>query len=186
MIKEDNRAELLRSELEKLLLTLKRNRENVPLQTLKTTYKKGYLALCDKIRLLASDYLKKLVLCQLLLHTDYKTEGLALIQKAIDRSCLIKPLSLALFKNQDLQEFEMLAQQLRAEVLAELELYYQDHIALYITSQSLIEPYPPPELYCPVNCCILRNGVWIPLAEFRQTEASNNSRSTPNNKQKIT
>ena len=44
---QDQETILLRDELSKLLTTLKHNRENVPLDILKTMYKKGYDMLCE-------------------------------------------------------------------------------------------------------------------------------------------
>ena len=42
-------AQDLKTELEKLLQTLKNNRDKVPLQVLKSKYKTGYDALCKNI-----------------------------------------------------------------------------------------------------------------------------------------
>ena len=51
----DQETALLREKLEKLLSTLKHNREKVSLDVLKTKYKKGYDTLCADIKCSASD-----------------------------------------------------------------------------------------------------------------------------------
>lgn len=43
-------------QLKDQMATLKKNRDNVPLDVLKTKYKKGYTALCEDLRLLTSDF----------------------------------------------------------------------------------------------------------------------------------
>lgn len=48
--------EELRSQLLSLLGTLQANREKVPLDILKTRYKKGYDDLCHRLRCYASEY----------------------------------------------------------------------------------------------------------------------------------
>ena len=53
-------ALLTKKELEKLLLTLKANREKVPLHILKSKYKTGYEELCKKISLTATKYTKQM------------------------------------------------------------------------------------------------------------------------------
>lgn len=45
-------AQDLKPELEKLLQTLKNNRDKVPLQVLKSKYKTGYDALCKNIKVI--------------------------------------------------------------------------------------------------------------------------------------
>ena len=54
--------EELRSQLLSLLGTLQTNREKVPLDILKTRYKKGYGDLCQKLRCCASEYARQLTL----------------------------------------------------------------------------------------------------------------------------
>lgn len=56
-------------QLKDQMATLKKNRDNVPLDVLKTKYKKGYTALCEDLRLLTSDFINPsssriLPLCQ--------------------------------------------------------------------------------------------------------------------------
>lgn len=165
-----NDATILRNELEKLLLTLKRNRENVSLSLLKTKYAAGYTTLCNRIKQTVSAYLKTIILCDIRLHSDYIAEGVALIQKSIDDSGLLKQLSKAVYCHQSLSDFDLIATQLHERILSDLENFYYQHLGLYVTRRSLEEPYPSPEVYCFANNCILQEGTWIPLEKFKKSE----------------
>jgi len=55
------RIAVLEAKLEKLLLTLKQNREQVPLETLKTYYAKPYHDLTEDIKTTLIDYVKSVV-----------------------------------------------------------------------------------------------------------------------------
>lgn len=68
-------AQDLKTELEKLLQTLKNNRDKVPLQVLKSKYKTGYDALCKNISHTASEYAKQVSLHDIRIHKDYLEEG---------------------------------------------------------------------------------------------------------------
>ena len=82
---QDQETALLREELSKLLTTLKHNREKVPLDVLKTKYKKGYDTLCVSIKRSASDYAKRTALCGIRIHEDYLDEAAAVINGTIER-----------------------------------------------------------------------------------------------------
>lgn len=56
----EKEAARLREELARLLSTLKHNREKVPLDVLRTKYKKGYDALCANISPFAQQIPKRL------------------------------------------------------------------------------------------------------------------------------
>lgn len=168
------KATALRRELEKNLITLKRNREHVSLELLKTRYATGYANLCRSIKQTASAYLKETVLCGIRIQEDYATEGIDLIQKCIDDSGLLKQLSIAAFYNQNIAEFDVHAARLREKIQIELEDFYCRHLGFYLSCQCLEEPYLSPKIYCPVNGCILQKGIWLPLEEFRKTEKTKN------------
>ena len=68
-------AQDLKTELEKLLQTLKNNRDKVPLQVLKSKYKTGYDALCKNISHTASEYAKQVSLHDIRIHKDYLEEA---------------------------------------------------------------------------------------------------------------
>ena len=68
------RMEELESCLSGLLSTLKKNREHVPLEVLKTQYKQPYEELVRNINLTASAYAKSVLLHRLVLNPDADVE----------------------------------------------------------------------------------------------------------------
>ena len=160
---QDQQTALLREELSKLLSTLKHNREKVPLEVLKTKYKKGYDTLCKGIKHSASDYAKQLALCGIRIHKDYLDEAVSIINETIAGSGILKQLSRAAFSHQDIAEFDSLALTLREKILNSLESLYAKHLGLYITPECLENPDVLPLIYCRVNHCIWQDGKWIPL-----------------------
>ena len=78
-------------QLKDQMATLKKNRDNVPLDVLKTKYKKGYTALCEDLRLLTSDFIKSIVL-QDILHEAYRTLHCSgMPEGALSAAILLKP-----------------------------------------------------------------------------------------------
>lgn len=153
----------LKQELEKLLQTLKNNKDKVPLEVLKTKYKTGYDALCKNISHTASEYAKQVSLHGIRIHKDYLEEGVSIINKSIEESGLLKELSKAAFLRQDIAEFTNLAEKLRSIILEALKPFYEKHTGLYITAECLENPDILPEIYCLANGCIWHDGQWIPL-----------------------
>lgn len=164
---QDKEAALLREELSRLLATLKHNREKVPLDVLKTKYKKGYTGLCAEIKRRASDYAAKTALNGIRIHRDYLDEAVSIINGTIERSGILKQLSKAAFCHQDMAEFDALAGTLREKILADLEPFYEKHLALYITQECLENPDIPPLVYCVASHCFWQDGKWIPLELYK-------------------
>ena len=167
----DQETALLREELAKLLTTLKHNREKVPLEVLKTKYRKGYTALCVDIKRRASDYAAKVALKGIRIHKDYLDEAVPIINGTIERSGLLKQLSRAAFSHQDIAEFDSLANALREKILAGLEPFYMSHLGLYITQECLENPDVAPPIYCIANHCFWQDERWIPLELYESGSA---------------
>ena len=167
----DQETALLREELAKLLTTLKHNREKVPLEVLKTKYRKGYTRLCADIKCRASDYAAKVALKGIRIHKDYLDEAVPIINGTIERSGLLKQLSRAAFSHQDIAEFDSLANALREKILASLEPFYMSHLGLYITQECLENPDVTPLIYCMANHCFWQDGEWIPLEFYKTSPA---------------
>ena len=125
----------LREELEQLLLKLKHNRDRVPLKVLKTKYKTAYQALCTDISRKASDYLKQITLSGFCVRKAYADNTAAVINKAIADSGLLKQLSIAAFKEQDINKFDALAGQLKDLIENLIEAFFAEHLVLYITPE---------------------------------------------------
>ena len=153
----------LKGELEKLLNTLKTNRDKVPLKILKTKYKKGYEELCVNICNTASDYVKQVALNGIRIHKEYLDEGIAIIDKSLQESELLKEISKAAFCKQNITEVTNLAFKLRKTILEALDPFYGRHTGLYITPECLENPDMFPEFYCFANGCIWKERQWIPL-----------------------
>ena len=166
----DQETALLREELAKLLSTLKHNREKVPLDVLKTKYKKGYTGLCAEIKRRASDYAAMAVLNGIRIHRDYLDEAVSIINGTIERSGILKQFSKAAFCHQDMAEFDALAGTLREKILADLEPFYEKHLALYITQECLENPDIPPLVYCVASHCFWQDGKWIPLELYKPSD----------------
>lgn len=168
---QNQEAVRLREELSKLLTTLKHNRDKVPLDMLKTKYKKGYDTLCESIRRSASDYAKHITLCGIRIHKDYLDEAVSIINGTIERCGILKQLSKAVFSHQDINEFDSLAGTLREKILADLEPFYMKHLGLYITPECLEDPAVKPLIYCVASHCVLQDGKWIPVELYESSSA---------------
>ncbi len=164
---QDRETALLKEELEKLLETLKHNREKVPLNVLKTKYKKGYSGLCADIKRRASAYAGKIALSGIRIHRDYLDEAVAIVNGTIKQSGILKQLSGAAFSHQDIAEFDSLAGTLREKILADLEPFYARHLALYITQECLENPDVAPLIYCTASHCVWQDGKWLPLELYK-------------------
>lgn len=154
-----------KKELEALLHTLQRNREKVPLEVLKTTYKSGYQTLCQKIKTAANDYLFQIIFSDMRMHKDYIEEGVPLINDAIKRSGIPKQLSVAAFEHQDILEFSNLAFKLKSVVFRALTPFWKKHIIQLYTADCLNNPDLPPVPYCLANNYVLLNGKWLAYEE---------------------
>ena len=159
----EKEAARLREELARLLSTLKHNREKVPLDVLRTKYRKGYDALCASISRCASDYAKQITLQGIRIHRDCLDEAVSIINETIAESGILRQLAAAAFRHQDIAEFDSLAGALRERLLAELEPFYMRHLGLYITQECLEDPDAAPLLYCTASHCIWQDGKWSPL-----------------------
>ena len=89
--------------LSALLDKLKRNRELVSLSELKTKYRKPYTALCEDIRAATSAYVNKAVLQGIRIRKEYSKEAIAIIETSIKQSGLLRQISAAAFKRQDIK-----------------------------------------------------------------------------------
>ena len=109
----------LRDRLLENMNLLKLNREKVPLDILKTKYKKGYESLCQELKTTGSQYAKQLTLYGIRFHKDYMQEGAERINRIIEQSGLMKQLSKAVFLHQDIVDFEKICGKLQTEISRE-------------------------------------------------------------------
>lgn len=155
------------NDLRKILVahldTLKRNLDVVPREVLKTKYKKPYNKLCQDISISATAYVKKITLSDIRIRIDFQNEAVPLIENAIQQSGLLRQISAAAFRRQDIAEIDKLALELRQRIQDALKPFYEKHLGLYLSAECFANPPKPPELYCEATGCILHDGAWIPL-----------------------
>lgn len=149
--------------LSALLDKLKRNRELVSLSELKTKYRKPYTALCEDIRAATAAYVNKAALQGIRIRKEYFKEALPVIENAIQGSGLLRQISAAAFKQQDIKEIERLSLALNEHIKAALEPFYHQHLGLYLTEDCFADPPRTPDIYNDVNDCVLRDGKWVPV-----------------------
>lgn len=118
-----NDLAFLRDELAAQLKTLKNNCDKVPLEILKTRYKKGYDALRSDIKEKASEYATRATLRDIRIHVDFLTEGIAIIEGIIASSKDVRELSYAVFARKDMEEVNQLVEGLRAQIIEALQPY---------------------------------------------------------------
>lgn len=158
----------MRNTLQKLIQTLQKNKEQVPPELLQTKYRKGYFSLIDNLKQIASDYAVLLILHDIRIHRDYLDEVTSLIKRLMDTTGILPQLSIAVFQQYDIDQFESLAASLRTEIKEELEIFYGRCCCLVFSEECLENPAVPPEIYCPVNGCIWFDGKWIPVENIEK------------------
>jgi len=152
---------------------LKVNREKVPLDILKTKYKKGYESLCQELKTTGSQYAKQLTLSGIRFHKDYMQEGAERINRIIEQSGLMKQLSKAVFVYQDIVDFEKICGKLQTEISREADVFYREHLGILITEECLVSPDASPMVFSMVNGCVLVDDKWIPKEEYTKTAKYN-------------
>lgn len=143
--------------------TLKRNLAVVSLDVLKTKYQKPFNALRKDIQSTVSAYIRQIAFHGLRIRKDLLQEAVPLVENAIQRSGLLKQISAAAFRRQDLEEIEQLALALNKVIQDALKPFYERYLCLYLTEECFMEPPKTPDLYCEATGCIMRDGQWVPL-----------------------
>jgi hypothetical protein len=123
-------------ELRRLLLVLKNNKDHIPASVLKSKYKKGYNDLCNKIRRSASAYALDASLHGLKVHISYANEIATIVTNVIASSGIMHQFSTAIYKNQDLDQFVKLTENLREIILTSLSVYLDAGIIVDTSHKS--------------------------------------------------
>lgn len=106
-------TETTMNEYRSLLGTLKRNKENIPLEQLKTEYRKGYDQLTQKIQSMTREILQEVALNGLQMERAEAEQKYLEINSAIRESGIMKKASQAAFIQQDADLVFEYADQLR-------------------------------------------------------------------------
>lgn len=161
-------TDVLRNILMTHLNTLSRNLAVVSREELRTRYRKPYYALVRDISTSASAYVKQVALAGLRIRQEYLPEIVPAINNAIQMSWLLKQISAAAYRRQDIQEIDRLALSLKKLIEDTLSPIYARHKGLYLPNECFCASPQAPRLYNPVNGCILQNKQWIPLETGRK------------------
>lgn len=154
-----NKIYELGSRLEGLLSTLKKNRENVPLEMLKTYYQKPYDALIQEINQVASAFAKKILIENLIINPHASIEEqLTVIQRTIDTSGMLKQMGKCISTTYSAQELHGLVLKLRKQV--ELALWPYVNLETCLVG-DLNDPEKEPVIYNTLTHQIYENGRWI-------------------------
>lgn len=140
------------TELKTKVEQLKKNREKVALEVLKTKYKKPYEELLHSIKTLAEKILLDRSVKELVVRMD--DEGNKLIEQINQTIAdearpggIMKRISQALYKEYDVEKFETIVEEMRIRLWNLWIPYWQKHCCLYVTAENWEEPYPPPKIY---------------------------------------
>lgn len=109
-----------------LLAQLKRNRDNVPLEVLKTKYRKPFEELQNRLKAMTVQIVYDVVLNSLLIRYEDADGAYAEINQLIEESGLAKEISQEVFLNQDLGVVEEKTMELRKRVHEIAERWLND------------------------------------------------------------
>lgn len=147
------------SSLQKLLSTLKKNRDNVPLEILKTQYKEPYEALVSQINRAAAAFVKAVITDQLILNPDISVEEqVNVINQTIAGSGMEKEMSSCISRTYSLEQLYHLALVLRQQIESALWPYIHLKTCRVF---DLNVPDAEPVIYNPLTRQVYRDGVWI-------------------------
>ena len=149
----------LGSSLQRLLSTLKKNRENVPLVTLKTYYQKPYEALKAQITAAATAFVKSIVLSDLPANPDADiAKQMEIIQRTITSSGMEGRMSHCMSRTYDVRKLQQMALDLRRQVEHALWPYTAQKNCLVADPANL---EAAPVIYNTLTKKAYENGGWI-------------------------
>ena len=149
----------LGSSLEKLLSKLKQNRENVPLDILKTYYKVSYEELIAQVTQTATAFVKSIVAGQLLINPDVSMdEQIDVVNQTIQDSGMIKQISHCMSQTYDVTLIHLMALELREKVEAALYPYIARKNCLVADLDDIEKE---PIIYNTLTKQVYENDHWI-------------------------
>lgn len=160
--------------LKKNVERLKRNRENVPLETLKTKYKAAYEGVLTEIQGQATEILNRETMSGILIRKGDK-DILARIQSAMDEGQFAKQAGKAIFQHFSVDKFVEIVENARAEAMAVWIPYWQGFCCIYATPENWEEPFPPPKIYNELTDEFLvdeEKNLWQKRPEWKSDQAT--------------
>ncbi|MEY8431323.1 hypothetical protein AALC75_12470 [Lachnospiraceae bacterium 48-42] len=148
----------LGSSLQKLLSTLKKNREMIPLEVLQSHYQQPYYALIREINKTASAFVKAVLTDQLILNPDISLdEQAAVINQVIADSGMERQMSSCISKTYNVEQLYQMALELRQKIECALWPYIDLKTCLVF---DLDNPDAEPVTYNTLTRKIFRDGIW--------------------------
>ena len=148
----------LGSSLQKLLSTLKLNRERVPLETLKSVYRVPYEELKAQIRESVQEFVLLVACRHLLINPEFSLEEqTAVVQDAIDRSRIPKEIGRSITRDYDVPKIHRMALKLREEVETALWPYIDRETCLVA---DLADIEKTPVIYNTLTRQVYQEGEW--------------------------
>lgn len=149
----------LGSSLCKLLSTLKKNREQVPLHILKIQYKVPYEALIRQINETATAFVKEVVFSKLLMNPDEeKEEQYSVIQEIINTSGMLKEMNHSLSQTYDVELLHRQALKLRGCIEDALYPYIARKDCLVVDMEHIEDT---PIIYNTITRKVYENDQWV-------------------------
>ena len=148
----------LGSSLQKLLSTLKLNRERVPLETLKSVYRVPYEELKAQIRESVQEFVLLVACRHLLINPEFSLEEqTAVVQDAIDHSRIPKEIGRSITRDYDVPKIHRMALKLREEIETAL-CPYSDRETCLVADLADIEKTPV--IYNTLTRQVYQDGEW--------------------------
>lgn len=149
----------LGSSLQKLLSTLKVNRDNVPREVLNTCYKQPYEALLHKINVTATAFATKVVIQDLILNPDISIEEqITVINQTIQDSGMLQQMGFCLSKEYSVEKLHRQALELRKKI--ELALWPYINLQTCLVA-DLFDLEKEPVIFNLLTRQIYENGNWV-------------------------
>ena len=148
----------LGSSLQKLLSTLKKNREMIPLEVLKSHYQQPYYALIREINKTASAFAKAVLINHLILNPDISLDKqAAVINQVIAESGIDRQMSSCISRTYNVEQLYQMALELRQKIECALWPYIDLKTCLVF---DLDNPDAEPVTYNTLTRQICRDGIW--------------------------
>lgn len=161
-------------DLKKSVERLRKNRENVPLETLKTKYNAAYEELLTGIRDQATEILNRETMNGIRIRKADR-DVLDRIQTAVDEGQFAKQAGESLFKEYSVEKFVEIVENARAAAMAVWIPYWQGFCCIYATPENWEEPFPPPKIYNELTDEFLvdeKKNLWQKRPEWKSDQAT--------------
>lgn len=147
--------------LTKLLTTLKKNQDHVPLEELRTKYRTAYMKLCHEVWDTCASYITAVCFRDFRCNALYWDECKKILLKAKKDSGIIPQIHDALYQRQSIGEVRELTEKLHNVYLEALEPFYSAHACLLLVEECFKEPPAIPPLYNKATGFFYEDGAWV-------------------------